>query len=191
MKRTRGKKGRIMGRVMDQQALLEVRDLIKKESLKRDMLIEHLHKIQDKFHHISNRHILALAQEMNLPMAEIYETATFYHHFDVIKEGETPPPPLTVRVCDSLACDMFGAKQLIEDLNSANYQKVRIQPVPCVGRCHAAPVAIVGTNPVENATPEKVSKTISDKKTEAEMPCCISYEDYKKDGGYKTLQDCI
>ena len=191
MKRTRGKKGRIMGRVMDQQALLEVRDLLKKESLKRDMLIEHLHKIQDKFHHISNRHILALAQEMNLPMAEIYETATFYHHFDVIKEGQTPPPSLTIRVCDSLACEMFGAKQLINELNSANLPKVRIQPVPCVGRCHGAPVAVVGMNPVENATTEKISRIVTEKRTEAEIPTCVSYKEYKKSGGYKTLQDCI
>ena len=191
MKRTRGKKGRIMGRTMDQKALTEVRELTKNESLKRDMLIEHLHKIQDRYHHISNRHVLALAQEMNLPMAEIYETATFYHHFDVMKEGEVAPPPLTVRVCNSLTCEMFGADQLIDKLKSANPSKVRIQPVPCVGRCHGAPVAVVGTYPVENATKDDILKTISDEKTEAEKPDNVSYEDYKKAGGYKTLVDCV
>lgn len=191
MKRTRGKKGRVMGRVMDKKALTDIRNLLKDEPRTRDMLIEHLHKIQDRYHHISQSHILALASEMNLPMAEVYETATFYHHFDVIKEGHTPPPSLTVRVCDSLTCEMFGAKNLIKDLESDKNQKVRIQHVPCVGRCHAAPVVIVGIHPVENADAEKVRKTISAGKTEAEPPACISYEDYKKDGGYKTLIDCM
>ena len=179
-----------MGRVMDQEALLEVRDLLKNESLKRDMLIEHLHKIQDRFHHISNRHILALAQEMSLPMAEIYETATFYHHFDVLKEGETPPPSLTVRVCNSLTCEMFGANQLIDELKGTCSSKVRIQPVPCVGRCHGAPVAVVGTNPIENADSNAINKAISEGKTKAQAPACISYDKYKETGGYKTLVDC-
>lgn len=191
MKRTRGKKGRVMGRVMDQKALAEVHNLLKDEPRTRDLLIEHLHKIQDRFHHISNRHILALAMEMNLPMAEVYETATFYHHFDVTKEGNTPPPALTVRVCDSLTCEMLGANHLIKELESDNNQKVRIQPVPCVGRCHAAPVAVVGTHPVENADHGKVKKAIASGKTEADTPACISYEEYRKNGGYKTLVECI
>ncbi len=191
MKRTRGKKGRVMGRVVDQKALAEIRNLLKDESRSRDMLIEHLHKIQDHFHHISNRHILALAMEMNLPMAEVYETATFYHHFDVTKEGSAPPPALTVRVCDSLTCAMFGANNLIKELESENNQKVRIQPVPCVGRCHAAPVAVVGTHPVENADHGKVKEAIATGKTKAATPACISYEDYKKNGGYKTLVECV
>ena len=191
MKRTRGKKGRVMGRVMDQKALADIRNLLKDEPRTRDMLIEHLHKIQDHYHHISQSHILALASEMNLPMAEVYETATFYHHFDVIKEGNTPPPSLTVRVCDSLTCEMFGAKNLIRELQSDKSLKVRIQPVPCVGRCHAAPVAVVGTYPVENADAGKVKNSISSNKTEADSPVCISYEDYKKDGGYETLVKCV
>ncbi len=191
MKRTRGKKGRVMGRVMDQKALTDIRNLLKDEPRTRDMLIEHLHKIQDRYHHISQSHILALASEMNLPMAEVYETATFYHHFDVIKEGNSPPPSLTVRVCDSLTCEMFGAKNLIKELESDKNRKVRIQHVPCVGRCHAAPVAVVGTYPVENADHGKIKNAISSNKTEADMPACISYEDYRKDGGYKTLVECV
>lgn len=191
MKRTRGKKGRVMGRVMDQKAMTDIRNLLKNEPRTRDMLIEHLHKIQDRFHHISQSHILALAAEMNLPMAEVYETATFYHHFDVIKEGNTPPPALTVRVCDSLTCEMFGAKNLIRELQADKNQKVRIQPVPCVGRCHAAPVAVVGTHPVENADAASVREAIAAGKTVAEVPSCITFEDYKKDGGYKTLLECI
>jgi formate dehydrogenase len=191
MKRTRGKKGRVMGRVMDQKAMTDIRNLLKNEPRTRDMLIEHLHKIQDRFHHISQSHILALAAEMNLPMAEVYETATFYHHFDVIREGNTPPPALTVRVCDSLTCEMFGAKNLIRELQADKNQKVRIQPVPCVGRCHAAPVAVVGTHPVENADAASVREAIAAGKTVAEVPSCITFEDYKKDGGYKTLLECI
>ncbi len=191
MKRTRGKKGRIMGRTMDQKALLEVRDLLGDEPRRRDLLIEHLHKIQDHFHHISNRHIMALAMEMNLPMAEVYETATFYHHFDVTKEGQTPPPPLTVRVCESVTCEMFGARKLIADLNSEAFGKVRIQPVPCVGRCHAAPVATVGTFPVEKANVAAIKEAIAKKKTKAIMPDCLSYDQYRASGGYKTLLDCV
>ena len=180
-----------MGRIMDQKALADVRGLLGNEPRSRDMLIEHLHKIQDHYHHISNRHILALSMEMNLPMTEVYETATFYHHFDVIKEREIPPPALTVRVCDSLTCEMFGARQLIEKLNSTKNAEVRIQPVPCVGRCHAAPVAVVGTNPVENADMGKITAAISNKKIEAEIPSCITYKQYRKNTGYQILADCV
>ena len=193
MKRTRGKKGRILGRVMDQNALLQVQDLIGDQPKTRDMLIEHLHKIQDKFHHISNRHILALAQEMNLPMAEVYETATFYHHFDVTKEDETPPPTITLRVCESLSCEMFGAKKLIEELGSEiDKKKIRIQPVPCVGRCAGAPVAVVGTNPIEKANKETVVAAIENKELSDSIPeSYIGYNTYKEQGGYNTYLDCI
>ena len=180
-----------MGRIMDQKALAEVRHLLRDEPCTRDMLIEHLHKIQDYYHHISNRHILALAMEMNLPMTEVYETATFYHHFDVIKEGWIAPPALTVRVCDSLTCEMFGAKQLIEKLNSNKNTEVRIQPVPCVGRCHAAPVAVVGTNPIENADQDKIAAAILNNKIEAEIPPGITYTEYRKKDGYQTLMACV
>jgi len=192
MKRTRGKKGRIMGRTMDQKALSEVRELLKGESLKREMLIEYLHRIQDRFHHISNRHILALAMEMNIPMTEVYETATFYHHFDVIKEGQTPPPPLTVRICNSLTCEMFGAQQLINELTSSDLRRIRIQQVPCVGRCQAAPVAVVGTNPVEHADTQKIMAAIADKRFSAGLPeSYITYNTYVKTDGYKTLKNCL
>lgn len=193
MKRTRGKKGRILGRVMDQHALLQVQELIGNESKTRDMLIEHLHKIQDKFHHISNRHILALAKEMNLPMAEVYETATFYHHFDVIKEDELPPPTITVRVCESLSCELFGAKKLIQELGSAIDKKhVRIQPVPCVGRCAEAPVAVVGTKPIEKANNENIINAIKTKNLSDSIPeNYIDYNAYKEQGGYETLIECI
>ena len=192
MKRTRGKKGRIMGRIMDQKALSEVRELLNGGSRKREMLIEYLHRIQDRYHYISNRHILALAMEMNIPMTEVYETATFYHHFDVIKEGETPPPPLTVRICNSLTCEMFGANQLINKLTSSALRQVRIQQVPCVGRCQAAPVAVVGTNPVEYADTQKIMAAIAGKNFTAALPSTyVSYNAYVKTGGYKALTDCL
>ncbi|MDX1518853.1 MAG: NAD(P)H-dependent oxidoreductase subunit E [Gammaproteobacteria bacterium] len=192
MKRTRGKKGRVEGRTTPWVALSEIRDLLGDEPRTREYLIEHLHKIQDKYHHISNRHILALAIEMELPMAEVYETATFYHHFDVIRPGGEPPPPVTVRVCDSLTCEMFGAKQLINDLKAAGHAKVRIQPVPCVGRCHGAPVAVVGTHPIEEADCDKVKTALEEKKTIADPP--RDYADlnkYVKEGGYRILKDCL
>ncbi len=193
MKRTRGKKGRILGRIMDQNALSQVQLLIGDEPKTRDMLIEHLHKIQDKYHHISNRHILALAKEMNLPMAEVYETATFYHHFDVTKEDEAPPPPITIRVCESLTCDMYGAHHLLNELKENTDKKhVRIQPVPCVGRCAGAPVAVAGTKPIEHANKESVIAAIENKTLSDDLPSDYTdYENYKKNGGYKTLVDCI
>ncbi len=191
MKRTRGKRGRVEGRTTPHKALAEIRALLDDEPRTRDMLIEHLHKIQDKYHHISNRHILALAIDMQLPMTEVYETASFYHHFDVLKTGETPSPALTVRVCDSLTCEMFGAKELIDELKSNNSADVRIQPVPCVGRCHAAPVAVVGTNPIDEADVKKINDAISNKKTDAEIPDAVTYEQYRESGGYQTLVDCI
>ena len=191
MKRTRGNKGRVEGRTTPHKAVADVRKLLGDESLTRDMLIEHLHKIQDHFGHISNRHILALSIVMELPMAEVYETATFYHHFDVIKPEGTPPPPLTVRVCESLTCEMFGAKNLIETLKTKHKNDVRIQAVPCVGRCDAAPVAVVGTNPIEHASPIKVENAVKKKDIDAAIPEYIDYAGYKDSGGYQTLIDCV
>ena len=191
MKRTRGKKGRVEGRTTPHKSLADIRELLGDEPRSRDMLIEHLHKIQDHYGHISNRHILALAIDMSLPMAEVYETATFYHHFDVIKPKETPPPPLTIRVCESLSCEMFGAKELIEDLKTKYKNEIRIQAVPCVGRCDVAPVAVVGTNPIEHANQESVENAVSNKDIDAAVADYIGYADYKDSGGYKTLIDCV
>jgi len=191
MKRTRGNKGRVEGRTTPHKAVADVRKLIGDEPRTRDMLIEHLHKIQDHFGHISNRHILALSIDMSLPMAEVYETATFYHHFDVIKPEGTSPPPLTVRVCESLTCEMFGAKELIETLKTKYRNELRIQAVPCVGRCDAAPVAVVGTNPVEHASPIKVENAVNKKDFDAAIPDYIDYAGYKDSGGYQTLIDCV
>ena len=191
MKRTRGKKGRVQGRTTPHKSLAEIRQILGDSPRTRDMLIENLHKIQDHYHHISNRHILALSIDMSLPMAEVYETATFYHHFDVLAENEVAPPSRTVRVCDSLTCEMFGAKSLINQLESEDIEDVRIQPVPCVGRCSHAPVAVVGTNPIESADLTKIKTAIESNEFEDTEPDCINYSEYRKNGGYQTLIDCV
>ena len=156
------------------------------------MLVEHLHKLQDHYHHISHRHLLALSIEMQLPMAEVYETATFYHHFDVLKGNEPPPPATTVRVCESLTCEMFGARELIDELKATTDSKhVRVQPVPCVGRCQAAPVAVVGTNPLERADNAKIMTAIENKQTACPEPDAINYAQYREQGGYALFTDCM
>ncbi len=191
MKRTRGKKGRIQGRTTPHQSLAEIKQLIGDTPRTRDMLIENLHKIQDHYHHITHRHILALSIEMRISMAEVYETATFYHHFDVLKKNAAPPPSKTIRVCNSLTCEMFGAKALIKQLKSENFDDVRIQAVPCVGRCNTAPVAIAGTNPIVAADVTKVKKAIANDKFEDDATIGISYAAYKEKGGYETLKNCL
>lgn len=191
MRRTRGKVGRRMGRQMDQKALAEVRDLLGDSPRNRDLLIEFLHRIQDRFHHISMGHILALGSEMNLPLAEIYEVATFYHHFDVVEKDGTPPPELTVRVCESISCEMFGSEKLITDLKQKFGNKIRVQPVPCIGRCDGAPAAVVGHNILEKATADLVVSAVHTKKISAQATQHINYDAYRRTGGYETYLSCI
>jgi formate dehydrogenase len=179
------------GRAVDPQALAEVRALLGKEPRRRDLLIEHLHRIQDRYGHISAAHIVALAREMNLSHTEVFEVATFYHHFDVVKEGETPPPALSVRVCDSLSCELAGARRLIEDLKQALGADVRVIPAPCVGRCEQAPVAVVGQNPVAQATVKKVEPIARAKKTRCPVGNYIRYAEYRRDGGYRIAAECL
>ncbi len=190
-KSTERKRGQIRGRSVDPKALAEIRELLGDAPRRRDLLIEHLHKIQDQYRHISAAHIVALAHEMRLATTEVYEVATFYHHFDVIKEGDTAPPTLTVRVCDSITCEMFGARPLIAELKERLEPELRIQPVPCVGRCHAAPVAVVGTYPVEHATPDTVQEAVTAGRIEDTAPACINYQQYREGGGYQTLLACL
>src|ERR1700674_327588 len=146
------------GRQVDPQALGEVRALLGERPRRRDLLIEHLHLIQDRYGHISAAHLAALAQEMKLALAEVYEVATLYAHFDVVKEGETPPPPVTVRVCDSLSCAMAGAERLLNELPKALGADVRVVRAPCMGACDRAPVAAVGHVQVMEATAGSVGK---------------------------------
>jgi formate dehydrogenase beta subunit len=176
------------GRQIDPRALEEVRALLGSESRQRDLLIEHLHKINDRYGHLSAAHLAALAQEMNLAMTEVYEVATFYHHFEVVKEGETPPPALTVRVCDSIACEIAGAQELMKLSLGKN---VRVIPAPCVGRCEVAPCVVVGQNPIGNATAELVKKAVEKKQITCAETKYIDFAAYRKGGGYKLIADCL
>lgn len=187
------KKSRVVGkgRQVDMHALAEVQGLLGDEPRRKDLLIEHLHKIQDSYKHISAAHLVALAHEMKLSRAEVYEVATFYHHFDVIKETETPPPQLTVRVCDSMTCEMLGANPLIESLEQGMGEQVRIQRVPCIGRCDKAPVAVVGMQPVEFADTEKVAAEVKANNIGPEDIEPIRFETYVDQNGYQTYQQCV
>src|SRR3981081_3700349 len=146
----------LKGRQVDPKALEEVQALLGDAPRRADLLIEHLHRVQDRYGHLSAAHLAALAREMRLALTEVYEVATFYHHFDVVKEGETAPPALTVRVCDSISCALFGAEAWAESLSKTLGKDVRVLHAPCVGRCESAPVAVVGQNPVLNATVSSV-----------------------------------
>src|SRR3954463_7118734 len=157
------------GRQVDLQALEEVRALLTDKSRRRDLLIEHLHLIQDHYGHLSAAHLAALAVEMKLPMAEVYEVATFYAHFDVVKEGETPPPPVTVRVCDSLSCAMAGAEKLLATLPGLLGKDVRVVRAPCMGACDKAPVAAVGHVQMAKAGEREVSDAVA-RKAHAQAP---------------------
>ncbi|MDF1588812.1 MAG: NAD(P)H-dependent oxidoreductase subunit E [Gammaproteobacteria bacterium] len=179
------------GRQVDAKALAEVQALLGEQSRQKDLLIEHLHKIQDTYKHISAAHLVALAREMKLSKAEVYEVATFYHHFDLIKEGDTPPPALTVRVCESLTCDMMGAQALISSLESGLGEQVRVQRVPCIGRCDKAPVAVVGMNPIEHANTGSVTEAVNNNAIEPEALSPIDYDTYLDSDGYNTYRLCI
>ena len=145
------------GRQVDPTALAEVCALLGERARRRDLLIEHLHLIQDRYGHLSAAHLAALAAEMKLALTEVYEVATFYAHFDVVKEGETPPPPVTVRVCDSLSCAMAAPSICSRDLPAKLGREVRVVRAPCMGACDRAPVCAVGHVQVFNATPETVA----------------------------------
>jgi formate dehydrogenase beta subunit len=176
------------GRAVDVQALAQVQQLLGDAPRRRDLLIEHLHKLNDHFGHLPAAHLAALAQEMRLALAEVYEVATFYHHFEVVKENEAPPPALTVRVCDSIACELAGARELLElDLGSG----VRVIPAPCVGRCEVAPCVHVGQNPVGNATADKVRAAVEKRRVDCPVAPYIGYAEYRKDGGYRLIADCL
>ena len=184
--RKQRRRGKTKGRIVDLNALLEVQALLGDESRTPDLLIEHLHKIQDARGHLSAAHLVALAHELHLSTTEVYEVASFYHHFDVVKEGDTAPPALTVRVCESVSCEMAGSEDLISALESSLGAGVRVQRVPCVGRCDKAPVAVVGQYSVDNATPDAVSSAVDAGNVNQPLPeDSIDFETYKAAGGYQ------
>jgi formate dehydrogenase len=184
-------RGTPKGRSVEPQALEEIRALLADAPRRRDLLIEHLHKIQDRYGHLSAARLAALAEEMRLSMAEVYEVATFYHHFDVVKEGEQAPPALTVRVCDSIACEMAGAQDLLKKLPAILGKEVRVIPAPCVGRCEVAPCVVVGQNPVGRADATAVRATVEAKAVRCPEPAHIDYSTYRRGGGYQLLADCL
>ncbi len=177
------------GRQIVPAALDDVRALLGDRPRRSDLLIEFLHLIQDAQGHLSAAHLAALADEMGMAMAEVYEVATFYAHFDVVKEGETPPPALTIRVCDSLSCELAGAQALKSALEDGlDPAEVRVLRAPCMGRCDTAPVLEIGHNHIDHATPEKVDAAIAAGDTHAHLPDYQAYDAYAKQGGYETLK---
>src|SRR6201981_4018937 len=158
------------GRQVDPQAAEEIALLLGDRPRRRDLLIEHLHLIQDTYRQISAAHLAALADEMKLAFAEVFETATFYAHFDVVKEGEANIPPLTIRVCDSLTCAMMGREKLLQELQNSAGPGIRVVRAPCVGLCDVAPVAEVGHRYVFPATTAEVLATAARGETDPVIP---------------------
>jgi len=182
------------GRQVDAALLAEVRAWLGDEPLRRDRLIEYLHQVNDRLHCLPAPHLAALAQLMRLPQAEVFEVASFYHHFEVVKEGadgRVPAvPALTVRVCDGLPCEMAGARELLARLPALLGAEVRIAPAPCVGRCEAAPVAVVHQHPVPRATPQAVHDAVRAGRRHDLLQGHIGLDDYRAGGGYELLQQC-
>ncbi len=178
------------GRQVDGTALGQVRALLGDRPRRRDLLIEHLHLIQDRYHCLSAAHLAALAAEMGLAMAEIYEVATFYAHFDVLGDDQPPPPPLTVRVCESLTCEMMGAKALLADLPAALGADVRVLPAPCMGRCDRAPAMEIGHHHLAPATIATVAEAIEAGRTAPVPPAYADFDAYRQAGGYALLEAC-
>lgn len=178
------------GRRVDPAMLLEVQHLLGDASRQPDLLIEHLHKIQDKYKHLSSGHLAALAQEMKLSQTEVYEVASFYHHFDIVKEGEAAPEALTVRVCDGLSCEMAGAKELLAKLPALLGREVRVIAAPCIGRCEQAPAAVVYQNPIPNATCDSVVAAVKAGSTAHQPEKFTDLVAYQSAGGYGLLATC-
>jgi len=179
------------GRQLDGDAHREVRELLGSRPRRPDLLIEYLHLIQDRYHCLSAGHLRALCDEMRLPQAAVYEVATFYSHFDVVKEGETPPPPTTIRVCDSVTCELKGAEALLAALKAReNPASVRVLRAPCMGRCDTAPVCEIGHLHVDHATPDSVQAVVESGRREPEIPRYQNLAEYKAAGGYTLLENC-
>jgi NADH:ubiquinone oxidoreductase subunit F (NADH-binding)/NADH:ubiquinone oxidoreductase subunit E len=179
------------GRQVDPAALAEVRALLADRPRRRDLLIEHLHLIQDRHGHLSAAHLAALAQELRMALAEVYEVATFYAHFDVVKEGEAAPAAVTVRVCDSLSCAMAGSERLMGDLAARFGGAVRVVRAPCMWACDRAPACAVGHVQVMNATADTVVAAAARKPHPHAFAASRSFDAYLQDGGYQLLKACL
>jgi formate dehydrogenase beta subunit len=194
------------GRRVDPAALAEILDLLGDRPRRRDLLIEHLHLIQDRYRQLSSRHLAALAQEMRMAQAEVYEVASFYHHFDVVRDdagqagkddspttvtAETMPAALTVRVCQSLSCELAGADDLLLRLPAILGTGVRVLAAPCVGRCEQAPVVVAGQRALPMATADRVLRAVEEGAFVDPVPACEDYHAYRAKGGYRILRACV
>ncbi|WP_439536193.1 NAD(P)H-dependent oxidoreductase subunit E [Methyloversatilis sp.] len=179
------------GRALDPVAVEEVQALLGRMPRRPDLLIECLHLLQDTYRAVHARHLAALAAELKMSQAEVYEVATFYHHFDVLREGEGAPAELTVRVCDTLSCKMAGADDLLKKLPGILGTKVRVIPAPCVGRCEQAPVVVVGQNALGGATEADVKAAVKANESTHPLPRYVGYKAYLKAGGYQLFRDLV
>ena len=179
------------GRQLEPEAADELRALLGDAAPQRDLLIEYLHLIQDRYGHLSAAHLQALADLMRLPMAEVYEVASFYAHFDIVLDGETAPPAVTVRVCDSLSCALGGAEALLTELPARLGTNVRVLRAPCMGRCDGAPAVEIGHRHIDGASAERIAAVIEAGDLKPEIP---SYQDlaaYEAEKGYRLLRACL
>ncbi len=179
------------GRQVEARARAEIRELLSGLPAQRDLLIEYLHLIQDRYNGLSTKHLVALAEQMKLSMAEVYEVATFYAHFDVLGDDASPLPPVTIRVCDSLSCEMRGAAELLKGLEQQQEGEFRVLRAPCIGRCDHAPVAQVGRYHVDQADLNSVLSAVTQKRIDPHIPAYTNYQEYLAAGGYAVLKDCL
>src|SRR5271170_3060811 len=179
------------GRQVDPAALGEVQELLGERERRRDLLIEHLHLLQDHFGCLHARHLVALAEAMRLALTEVYEVASFYAHFDIVMDDEAPPPDLTVRVCDSLSCALAGAERLLDDLRTRLGDGVRVVRAPCMGGCDKAPVVAIGHALHEHATSDSVAAAVATRDTHPVWPAYPGLDQYRAGGGYGLLQACL
>jgi len=187
----RRKHYRPKGRQASPQAVSAIQTLLGERPRQRDLLIEFLHLIQDRYGQLGADHLAALAQEMRLALTEVYEVATFYAHFDVVLDDTQTPPELTVRVCDSLSCELSGARELLQRLPATLGDTIRVVRAPCMGRCDTAPVAEVGHRHIDHADVASIHEAVQHKHTQPELPAYQSLDDYRQDSGYSTLQACL
>jgi NADH:ubiquinone oxidoreductase subunit F (NADH-binding)/NADH:ubiquinone oxidoreductase subunit E len=187
----RGGRNLPRGRQVDPGARAELQALLGDRPRRRDLLIEFLHLLQDKYGCLQAGHLAALAEEMKLALVEVYEVASFYAHFDIVLDGEPPPPPITVRVCDSLTCELLGAQQLLAALPERLGAGARVLRAPCMGGCHNAPVAAIGHALHEHATVDSVAAAVTRGETHPQLPACRDFAAYRREGGYKLLEACV
>jgi NADH:ubiquinone oxidoreductase subunit E len=176
------------GRVCDPRSLQQLRELLGPMPRRRDLLLEYLHCLADAHGHLPAALLTALAEELGLAPVEVFEVASFYHHFDVVREGEAAPPDLTVRVCDSISCALHGAEALLAGLQEGLGREIRVQRVPCIGRCAEAPAAVARQRPVPRASVAAVQNTIAARSYRADTPAVEGYAEYRAGGGYRLLQ---